>query len=269
MDMSMNQYILNPAMKSNAVLNATARELIKKNYQHKFDNLMLRENGKVDYYLFLEAEKNIYWVYLKVPSEVVPKFYYDVIFKFTPSSNTGYFDDIFKYNMKVYSNDPNFVFTFAYVFNKNGLFLTELTSKMSKDALTKAPEEKNPTEQISYEKAIYFAYLIMKNRGINKLGRFKAECKPLDVKFLLKNVMHADEKVELRQEEGKKYSKSKKKNVISQTAYKAMMNNISAKDRRNMDLSASKVKVAATTKSVPTKLKKVNTIKTTKVSPKK
>lgn len=269
MDMSMNQYILNPAMKSNAVLNATARELIKKNYQQKFDNLMLRENGKVDYYLFTETEKNIYWVYMKVPSEVVPKFYYDVVFKFTPSANTGYFDDIFKYNMKVYSNDPNFVFTFAYVFNQNGLFLSELTSKMSKEALTKAPEIKNPTEQIGYEKDIYFAYLIMKNRGIHKIGRFKAESKPLDVKFLLTNVMHADEKIELRQEEGKKYSKSKKKTVISKTAYKGLMSQITASDRRKMDLSKSNVKVAVSSKSVPNKLKKVNTIKTTKVSPKK
>ena len=80
----MEQYILNPALKSNAVLNAATRELIKKSYQQKFDNIMLRENGKVTYYLFHEPKKQIYWAYIKVPSEVVDHFYYDVIFKFTP-----------------------------------------------------------------------------------------------------------------------------------------------------------------------------------------
>ena len=50
MNMSLNQYILNPALKSNAVLNASTRELIKKSYESKFDNIMLRENGKITYY---------------------------------------------------------------------------------------------------------------------------------------------------------------------------------------------------------------------------
>lgn len=268
MEISLNQYILNPALKTNAILNATTRELIKQSYQAKFDNIMLRENGKVTYYLYTEANKNIYWAYFKIPSEVVPKFYYDVIFKFTPTTSVGIFDDLFKYNVKFYSNDPNFVFTFTYVFKKNDLFIKELQSKMSKEALTKAPEEKNPTEQISYEKAIYFAYLIMKERNLNKLSRFKSEASALDVKFILQNVMNADEKIELRQEEGKKYSKSKKKNVISKDVYDNAMSHLSSKFRKNLDLSNSTLKVA-TTKKVKTISRANSSIKVTKTTPKK
>ena len=268
MEISLNQYILNPALKSNAILNANTRELIKQSYQSKFDNIMLRENGKVTYYLYTDNNKGVYWAYFKVPSEVVPKFYYDVIFKFTPTTGTGIFEDLFKYNVRFYSNDPNFVFTFAYVFKKEDIFIKELQSKMSKEALTKAPEEKNPTEQISYEKAIYFAYLIMKERSLNRLSRFKSEASPLDVKFILQNVMNADDKIAERQEEGKKYSKSKKKNIISKDVYDAASKHISSKVRNMTDFSNSNMKIA-TTKKVKTISRANSTIKVTKKIPKK
>lgn len=267
--MSLEQYILNPALKSNAILNAATRELIKTNYQHKFDNIMLRENGKVTYYLYMEPQKNVYWAYIKVPSEIVHNFYYDVIFKFTPTNSTGFFDDIFKFNVKFFSNDPNFVFTYAYVFYKNDLLIQELRSKMSKEALKQHPEEKNPTEQISYEKAIYFAYLIMKERKLNKLLKFKAEAKTLDVKFILNNVMQADEKIRLRQEEGKKYS-GKKKTVLNQKTYDALTKNIDRNTRKNMDLSTSNIKITNNVKKVGTiKRNRSSIVKNTKISPKK
>ena len=253
MQMSLEQYILNPALKSNAILNAATRELIKANYQKKFDNIMLRENGKVTYYLYSESKENVYWAYIKVPSEICHNFYYDVIFKFTPTNNTGFFEDLFKFNVQFFSNDPNFVFTYAYVFHQNELFINELRSKMSKE--------------IGYEKAIYFAYLIMKERKLNKSTRFKAEAKPLDVKFILTNVMHADEKIRDRQEEGKKYSK-KKEAVINKNVYDRMMSNLDRKTRKSIDMSKSNIKVVSTTKKIGS-IKRASGIKTTKISPKK
>lgn len=263
MEMSLEQYILNPALKTNAVLNASTRELIKANYQRKFDNVMLKENGKVTYYLYTEDKKNTYWAYFKVPSEVVPKFYYDVVFKFTPTTSSGFVGDLFKYNVRFFSNDPNFVFTYAYVFNKNELFIRELQSKMSKEALKKAPEEKNPTEQISYEKAIYFAYLIMKERNLNKISKFKSEAKSLDVKEMLTNIMPADEKIQTRQEEGKRYD-GKKKTVISKQTF----DNLRKAAGGKLDLSNSNIKVA-TTKKVKTISRVNSAVKNTKTTPKK
>lgn len=262
--MSLEQYILNPALKTNAVLNASTRELIKANYQRKFDNIMLRENGKVTYYLFTEESNNIFWAYIKVPSEIVHNFYYDVVLKFTPTNKTGYYDDLFKFNVKFFSNDPNFVFTFAYVFFKNDLFIDELKSRMSKEALKKQPDEKNPTEQISYEKAIYFAYLIMKERKLNKISRFKVEAKKLDSKFLLENIELADDKIRDRQEEGKHYSK-KKDIVVSKDVFKNLSKNLTKEDKANLSKTSLKVATTKTIKSI----KRTNLIKKTKSSPKK
>lgn len=265
MEMSLNQYILNPALKTNALLNASTRELIKASYEKKFDQVMVKENGKVQYYLFTEADKNVYWAYIKVPSEIVHNFYYDVIFKFIPTSSTGFFDDLFKFNMQVFSNDPSFVFTYAYVFNKNNLFIKELASKMGREPLKDKPEEKNSLEQIGYEKAIYFAYLIMRERKLNKLLRFKSEAKQLDIKFILENVMPAEEKIQLRQEEGKKYS-GKKKAIISKTAFKGLTQGLSREQKQQ--IATSNIRVSEKVKSVGT-IKKVKSTKMIKPNHKK
>ena len=42
-------------------------------------------------------------------------------------------------------------------------FKERKAAKLSKEALTKSPKEKNPDEQIGYEKVIYFGYLLMKH----------------------------------------------------------------------------------------------------------
>ena len=211
MDMTLEQYILNPMGKNNAVLNASMRELMRKQYMHKFDNILLRENGKIEYYLYKDSKSNTYWAHIKVPSETVKKFYYDVVLKFSANQSTdGAGDDLFKYNVEFYSNDPSFVYTYAYVFRTNDLFIKELSSKMSKKALKQAPTEKNPGNNIGYVKAIYFAYLVMQNRKLNKKSKFTDESKPLDPKLLLSMIEEADEKIAKRQEEGKHVSKRKK-----------------------------------------------------------
>lgn len=211
MEMTLEQYILNPMGKNNAVLNASTREIMRKTYSSKFDNILLREHGKIEYYLYEDSKNNAYWMYAKIPSETVKNFYYDVVLKFTANENVkSAGTDLFKYNVRFYSNDPAFVYTYAHVFSKNDLFIKELSSKMSKQALKKAAVEKNPGNDIGYVKTIYFAYLLMKNRNLNKLNRFKSESKPLDPRLLLSFIEYADTKIEKRQEEGAKVNKRKK-----------------------------------------------------------
>lgn len=213
LEMSLDEYILNPMGKHNAVLNGAMRELMRKTYMKKFDNLMIREHGKMDYNLYIDNAKNEYWAHIKVPSETVEKFYYDIVFKFYIDASKGGTNDLFKWNVKFYSNDPSFVYTYAYVFNNRNLFIPELKTKMSTIAIKDAPKEKNPDETVGYVKTIYFAYLLMQNRKLNKLIRFEAEAQPLSPQKLLSEVMPADEKINLRQEEGKGVSKRKKKEV--------------------------------------------------------
>ena len=75
MEMTFDQYIQNPMGIANSVM--SNREMYRSMYSMKLDAIMVREMGKIDYKLY--KDKNSYYAYIKVPSEVVEKFYYDVV----------------------------------------------------------------------------------------------------------------------------------------------------------------------------------------------
>ncbi len=208
--MTLEDYIVNPLGKNNAVMSKALRETLKKQYDMKFHNLLLRENGKIDYTIYKISKQNIYYYHIKVPSETVPDFYYDVVFKFYADENIKEnARNLEKYYVKFYSNDPAFVYTYAYVFRKNGMFIDELAGKMSKQAMKDKPKEKNPDQLRGYVKTIYFAYIFMKERGL--LTKVRADA---GIEFngptLLLSVQDADSKISERQIKGAKISKRKK-----------------------------------------------------------
>ena len=257
--MTLEQYIINPLGKNNAVLNSITRESLRKEYRLKLDAIMVRENGKIDYNLYYEKSKNRYWMYIKVPSEVVKKFYYDVVLVFSPNSKTGSSNNIFDYDFQVFSNDPAFVFNFAHVFYKNKLFVNELQKKMSKQAIKQEAKEKNPYNLVGYVKSIYFAYLIIKDKGLNNLTKFNAEAKSIDIPKLLDSIEEADTKIAKRQEEGAKVSKQKREVTIPKKEEHKVPTGI---NKVVSKLGLSKTPTVKTTSS------KIGNVKTTKQSKK-
>ena len=198
-----DDYIKNPMSKENAVF--SHREMYAGMYKDKLNKIMVRENGEVKYFLYTSSDK--YYVYIKIPSEIVPEFYYDVVIEFSPNSTIS--RSIKDYNVKCYSNDPSFVFTFAHAFIENGLFINELQPKMSKEAISNVAKEKNPSNQVGYVKSLYFAYLIMKDRGLFDKIKFESEASPLNLRDLLSKIEDADIKVSKRTEAGANLKKNK------------------------------------------------------------
>lgn len=210
--MTFNEYINNPQGKANAVI--SHREMYRNLYTEKLNNIMVRENGKVDYSLY-ETSK-YYICHMKVPSEVIADFYYDVVIQFTKTKFPTTLSDL---EVKFYSNDPSFVFTFAHAFIKNKMFINALEDKMSKKAVKDKAVERNPKDQIGYVKSLYFAYILMGQKGLFNPVKYKAEQKTFSERILKSNIMHADEKIELRQSaqaESKKTNK-KEKSVVADT----------------------------------------------------
>lgn len=261
--MTLEQYILNPMGKNNAVMNASSREIMRKTYMNKFDNILLRENGAIKYNLYYDKKHNTYWIHVKVPSEVVKNFYYDTVFKFTSNQNTSLLgEDLFKCDVQFYSNDPAFVYTYAHVFLKNNLFIKELAPKMSKQALKKEAKEKNPYNVVGYVKTIYFAYLLMVNKKLNKKSRFDGEAKDFSLSVLLNDIEDADTKIADRETEGAKVSKKKK---IEDD--KTTLRNINRVTNSDTDLSGLKIATTKKVKSIANKesnIKSVGRTRTTK-----
>jgi len=207
MEMSFPEYIENPSGNKNGVW--THRAMYKDMYGQKLTKIIVRETGKVNYTLYYT--KDTYTIHFKIPSEVVPKFYYDTVIMFYINdqfiSNNN---NIRKYNVKFYSNDPAFVFTFAYSFLKNDMFIKDLIPKMSKEAVKKAAVETNPKNEIGYVKSIYFAYLLMDKYNLWSKSTFTMYGEKYDKSKLLSKIENADKKIDDRQKQAEDIRKQNK-----------------------------------------------------------
>lgn len=254
--MTLEQYIVNPMGKNNAVMSGALRETLKRQYDLKFHNLLLRENGKIDYTVYKDSKNNTFYFHIKIPSETVENFYYDVVLKFFADENVQDNGRNFaKYYVQFFSNDPSFVFTYAHTFMKNGLFIKELAPRMSREAIKQRAVEKNPQDLNGYVKTVYFAYVFLKERGLLNRIRSDSTALPFDLKLLLSQIENADQKIEKRQSEGKKVSKRKKIKVDTDTLKKLRRIGMNAETEKNF---------VTTTSKIPTIKKTSSSIKTTK-----
>ena len=255
MDMTLDSYISNPLGKNNATFNAVSREAVKNEYMKKFDTLMVREHGNIRYNLYYDEKNNKYYAHIKVPSEKIEKFYYDVVFQFyTDKDVKEAGKNLGSYYVKFFSNDPAFNYTYTYAFFHQNMIIDELKNKLGKKAKRERAREKNPGESIGYSKIIYLGYLTLINRGLLNRDRFIGESQLYHTGYLRSQVEDADIKIADREREGRKLSaKTKKEN---------------AEKRKQKQMESNSIKPVRNTNIITTK-KITSSIKTTKTSKRK
>ena len=245
MKITFTQYINNPLGDKSSVI--TNRGMYQKMYRDKLDKILLREGGKVKYSLYTGKEN--YYIHFKIPSEVVDKFYYDTIIEFyQPDPIKAKSDSLRDYYVKFYSNDPAFVYTFAHAFIKNNLFIEDLTSKMSKEAVKNVAKEKNPKNLVGYVKSLFFAYLLIGDYGLFSKTLYNHNAEKYDKSKLLRLIDHADDKIKARQEAEEKQKKQQRREKNNSERF-------NGRDIKSKDISSSKV--VSKTKMV----NKTNTVK--------
>lgn len=252
--MSFDKYIDNPSGGASVITN---RGMYKEMYKKKFDAVLLREQGKIVYSVYRANDPDdSYYIHFKIPSEVIEKFYYDVVIKFFTKVNSKKHSQTLRmYAVQFYSNDPAFVYTFAHSFAKNKLFIGDLAPKMSRQALQNRATMKNPKDNVWYVKSLYFAYLTMEKYNLFNRLILDREAKPYIKKELLGKIVEAETKVQARQEAQKKLeSEKRKEKKIDQT-------------NRNTGISSPTVKQSSISKGVKTSntTKKTPVTKTSKV----
>ena len=254
--MNFDKYIDNPSGGAAVITN---RSMYKKMYTEKFDKILLREEGKIDYDIY--KDDDTYYIHIKVPSEVIEKFYYDVIIQLSttvPQKKAS--ANLRAYMVRFFSNDPAFVYTFAHAFSKNDLFISDLKQKMSRQALRDVAKVRNPKDEIFYVKSLYFAYLTMERYDLFNRKVLDKNAKKYKARDLINNIMQAEEKVRLRQEAQEKLEKENKKKKEQEAREK--------NNNRNRDVKTPSSKVAKV--SNVSKVSKITrtskTTKTTKVT---
>ena len=210
--MTYDKYIKNP-MGGSVVTN---RQVLMDMYNRKWNDLLVRENGKINYYLY--RDKGNYYLHFKIPSEVVPKFYYDTValFYIDKHKTSGTLpSNLNTYEVQFYSNDPSFVYTFAHAFKKNGMFIKDLEPKMIKAALDKKAVEKNPKDEIGYVKSLVFMYFAIKQFNLFSKSQWDIKAKPYS-KDIWKQIEHAEDKIRERQEKGNAIAREnrRKENIV-------------------------------------------------------
>lgn len=210
--MTFKEWISNPSGKGSAV--TTHKDMYHKMYSDKLNLVILREGNTFKYTLY-KKDDYMFLIHMKVPSEVIKGFYYDVVIEFS-TTNSAYSvgGTLDRYDIRLFSNSPDFMFTHAHAYNKAKLLFTDLSSKLPKQSLKDVAKERNPKDEIGYVKSIFFAYLICVQRGLlNKVVYYAA--KPYNTKELLNNIAHASDVYTLRQEaeERKKNIERRKKNL--------------------------------------------------------
>lgn len=140
---------------------------------------------------------------VKVPSEDYKhnKIAYDVFIEIEPERP----DRKLKASMReirVYSNCPSFIFTYAYVFNKLDRIIPNFKDKIPKKALEEAPKIRNPVETLGFEKSIYYACRYLLDNQCLSNGYIRRFARRLDTRTeddLKRSIVDPDKIVALYQ----------------------------------------------------------------------
>ena len=250
-EISFDKYIDNPS--GGSVF--TNRNMYKAMYAAKFDKVLVREQGRIRYVIYkVNDAEDTFFIHFKIPSEVVEKFYYDVVIKLYTTDNRRKSEaNLRRYSVKFYSNDPAFVYTFAHSFRVNDLFIEELRSKMMKKALKEKAEIKNPKDNVWYVKSLVFAYLVMEKYGLFQRSMLEQRCKKYSKKDLLRDITPADIKVKDRQREQEKINDKKRREK-------------EAKERERIRLSKLNNKKSVKTTSMVGRTRNTKTSRSTKTT---
>lgn len=225
--MSFDKYIDNPSGKATVI---TKRGMYKNMYKEKFDAVLVREQGKIVYKIYKDNDpEDSYYIYMKIPSEVIENFYYDVVIRLHTTVNRKKVSaSLREYAVQFFSNDPAFVYTFVHAFSKNKLFINDLAPKMLKQALTNKAVVKNPKDEIWYVKSLYFAYLTMEKYNLFNRSLLNKYASKYSKTALLKEIENASSKIKKRQEEQEKLNDEKRKEK----------DRLKRKEKRNINISS-------------------------------
>ena len=166
--MNYEQLMQNPGGKGSSFF--YARNQIVSDLEVKYHKLIQQKRITMSTY----KQKDSYFFVFKIPSESVDRLFFDVVLEFLPfpddeGLNSEQIVDndktFLRHHIRIYSNNPSFMFTYTYVVNKAKMIVPQLVKHCSPLALTKEPQIKNPYEVYGFEKTIYFALLYMKYNG--------------------------------------------------------------------------------------------------------
>jgi hypothetical protein len=161
-ELTLHSLLTNPTGKHTAFMSSRAR--IIEDLENRYAK-MLSKHKKFNFQVFKKSKEYIF--VFKIPSETHDEFLYDVVILFTPKEKEHEKDrTLNRYTLSLFSNSPNFTFTYTYVLSKNDILAKFMKPKCSPKALSDAPKVRNPVEVYGFEKSCYYACMYIKQAGL-------------------------------------------------------------------------------------------------------
>lgn len=157
--MKMAEYMQNPLGKGASVLMLSS---MRKVLDEEYSNIVQRIS-----HTWYNLQDKYYLAHIKIPSKSSDQLYYDVVIEIDIDSIPKNVTVINNSKCRVFSNCPSFVFTYAYVFDKNKDIIPWTKKKYNKKVFESNPVKRNPTELRNYERSLYFAIKYITSNGRN------------------------------------------------------------------------------------------------------
>lgn len=163
--MTIKEYLLNPMGPGNSSL-----------------MLSVTRNALDEEYRVLCSKMSVTWyslgdklliAHIKVPSKKINDLYYDVLIEINVDSIPSGVTTINDAQIRVFSNCPSFIFTYAKVFFNKGILIDWARRKYDMKIFTDDPIKRNPSKIVNYEKSLYFAFKFIISNGRNYKDKIK------------------------------------------------------------------------------------------------
>ena len=237
--MQLKQFLSDNITLGKGAVKIPAGEMIEK-YRKQYDAMKTRNlKFKHEVHALMPGARAI--VHVKVPSETVDNFFYDVVIEFDPFINGNVagkrahsFEDC---HVKVFSNCPSFVYTYAYVFyhmkdperGSDSMIIDKFNQKIPKDRLmikglekslgekplTDDPVVRNPYGLPLFDKSIYYAiFYIIETLNVDRTVYNK---RMITEKQFLQGIPDFDYLMTLRKSQEQKMRERKRKETRAKT----------------------------------------------------
>lgn len=156
--------------------------IIQLGHRSRLDKL-IEKRGNFKYHVYNNSSS--YIIHFKIPSETYDDIEYDSIIKLSPSKSSSLLSNSIKdYDLKFFSNSPDFVFYFSNLFYNSDMFISELSSKLPNECFEIEPTIRNKENDISNCKSLYWICLLINDLNLDNKLNLRSISKPYNKDFI-------------------------------------------------------------------------------------
>lgn len=179
--MKLKEFLENPAGKGDSSTNRTVlRQLLDSKYQKLVD----KKGVQFKLYVYHIPLTDNYYIHITIPTETERDNTYDVVLLFETEEKGTRPSLLDTHSVKFFCNAPSFAYTFAKVFDENGLLIPSLRNKFPDEILSQSPEVRNRYGVVNYDKYLYFGCKYVYEQRILNRGTLSMRSIPYNPSFL-------------------------------------------------------------------------------------